>query len=806
MLGLLDLFVARQDDRAAKCWVAKALVEAFPDPRSETDFTHARAALVPIHAELEAMAAATVGKELPMHGRITKEPLLACCVTVARTKFVWTADIESRKALFKALIEIVASNPNQAKERPISDVATALRIEMEDLESDPAARGPVEAFECALDLIPWMKEQRERYQAYVIASWGKIAPILQDALLDPIGVPDGSSIDGGWEDGMEFPLGEGRTDSDLQPSGYFKVPEPVEDVERRRSPKLHERIVQSGLSTATPLVNFSDASATWLFDVEIEQEIKRLSKRFLDARGSDNALEADRALLRLLSLATATPVELLRDIEWGTGVSATRYPGVLEPNGRWLRRPELHPGDPKGQVKGELAIPIPPVLAEYLTTSRNVELGAMVFPLLRGETERKRLERLHVSDTALWRALFSRLAQREPLGISLAQLVSGNTAGIDTAPLFYDQTNIHAVAWEVANITFPWFGAKSTKMGKAPISGNVGSRRVPSKSSMRAFMKSLREDFVRAEGDELLQLRHRIRYVVHGLALCTGHRPNDGFTRLHRWSFSTQDPLGILADKEVAADWLVRPIVTPERWREEFAEMLKELARLRAQFPGTSFSESARKALDGTGPVFLDVHSTDDVSAFGRDAYLEGLPSDLRDLANFARQSLNSALTAMRIKEALRVGQMGWHGTREGAWADGSPWSVLSAARSLLKPLHEVLKDLGWSRLRSSSGKEEEIALQPLDWIAAYHSHEKRFRLAIQKGKADMEICHEEVRTLLIPRLRSYLANTCIGLTVDQNRAFVHKPLIRLNRGHPNNITQHRLRQRSSRCRFVTSN
>lgn len=766
MSVFLDLFVERPEDEVAKNWVAKALLLAFPEPASEGELTHARAALAPLREEFGNRTQKVQGTTLPIHGRMESEPLLALSVVAARSGFVRNKDVEGRKQQFRALIEVVAANPRFVKSPAVRDFARALRQEIEELERNPSARGPIPLFGSIWDLIPWVGAQESRYEGYVLVRWKReIAPALRIALLNPAPPPGAA-----WEDesadeltaDIPQPHDEESVEPALRPESHWLLSVPLGAVETKRSPELHDRVAAASLSTYAPLSKFTEPSTTWLSDDEMTVEMTRLLKDADAARAANDPLLESRLLLRALAGATSTAASRIRLLLWEgplTPDAERTYPGGLVMDGMWLNRPELNPSRRDAPALGVVPIPIPRALAERLATlCVSHKPGEPVFPALKDDS-------IRVGDldsdnrptlTALQRALGSRLMRQEPYGPSVAQYVAGDDWGIDTAPLHYDRISAADIAAKISAITFPWFGEKPGTYGSQP-TNLIGSRRIPEPNPIKEFLASIRDAHSAVRGDLAAELRQRMRNTVHGLAVLAGHRPNDQLARLRIWSFGLEDAVAILSDKVAGADWQHRPVALATRWQEEFRALLADLHRAKSLFAGQALGEAAAKALDGSGPVFLDIRSIDDVGPFELEAYQEGLPAQLVASNNFARHYLNDRLAGL-LPECLRVAQMGWHGTRGGAWEDGSPWSVLSAAGVIANALHKVLKEVGWRPLGATAASMPMPRSWLLDWVAAEKEHAKRFRDAISRAKQAMAARHDEVAIRLLPKLAIYLA------------------------------------------------
>jgi hypothetical protein len=536
-----------------------------------------------------------------------------------------------------------------------------------------------------------------------------------------------------------------------------------------------EEIASSTLSTAGSLSSYTLASTTVLTDGEMSAEIGLLMEEADSAFQDDQPARESRALSRAIIAATGTAPRHVAALKWQSqgGLSDPMvYPGLLSSDASVLLRPELQ-GDPKVPSAGWIHIPIPHALAQRLLRLKRLGSdSSRVFPeLARPASTVAESQGNRPTDIALQHTTLSRLMRLEPLGISLAQWVAGDDLGIDRVPLFYDRTTNDRLALHVAQVTFPWFGLPRPKRTPSGIpSTPIGSKRVPDLAAIVALTASLRRPIDGEAPEELPQrLARRMRNAVHGLAIMVGHRPNDTFERLRIWSFGLDDRIGVVADKVAALDWMVRPVALAEIWIREFRALIVELQEAASAYKGTKLGNAAAAALDGSGPVFLAIDSATEVRVFGRDDYLAGIPPALAELGNFARQYLNSRLVHL-VVEPLRVAQMGWHGTREGAWADGSPWSVLSAARELSRPLEQILKDTGWRPLGTAASSSVDAPPCPFDWADAERQHAAAFREQLSQARRRMAERHEVVAKGLMPVLQRALADAIPELRLEEGQ------------------------------------
>lgn len=776
--NFLDLFVVHADDNPAKNCVASALLLAFPDPWEEQQYTHARARMAPILDELKSRSASARGKTLDMHGRVTDEQLLALMVAVDRTRFAQARGHETRRALLKSMVEVLAYDPRQAGEYSFRAVARALRLEMEELHINPAAAGLSPASQDPWEIAAWFGDENERYGDAATTAWrNKVALTLREALANPAALPRSAWDEDELHEGeivIQAMPGRHGPDEDPHPAFYWSLPPPRNKLEAERAPGAEERIV-AARSTYTRLSAFTTGSTTWLFDSEIKCEIGRLLVLADTAEGRSDRPGTENALARLLTLATGTSASAMVELRWAAddtgGSSGLRYSGALSLDARWLLRPELDPADLNRAAPGVIRLPLPRDIRDRLM-KLGPEPGKPVFVNLdwRNRSERRSSNQSTLASLAM--ALPGRLMRREPWGISLAQFEAGNLRGIDPAPLFYDRIGVADAAMEVAKVTFPWFNEKPADVGVLPSNTGLGSRRVPALPAVRQVMQAVRKDHAMAQGDFPLQLRHRMRNAVHGFAIQSGLRINSRIQEISRGRFGLEDPLAMVCDKVVAPDWMLRPVAVSRRWKEELRRLLMDLAWASQQYKGRPLGKAAAAALDGSGPLFLDVLGADDVRPFGVRAYQQELPAELDGLDNFARQLLNNRLTR-RLPEVLRVAQLGWHGTREGAWADGSPWSVLSAARAISPRLDDVLAEVGWRPLPVVA--EQPVPEMPTAcWTQAFKDHQHTNREVLARAKRNFEERNSRIAEAQLAMLRGYLLHALPELALNDEGALVH--------------------------------
>jgi hypothetical protein len=786
MPDFLDHWVARPDDQAGKNWVAKALVDAFPEPWISNEFTHARAALAPIHDQLLLRADRCKGQVLDPQGWKREQPLLALAATVANKGFVRTGGRDGRTLLFRVIVELIAYNPGHAGLRGLKEYAHALRIELEALDKNPHARPPNPDFATALDVIPWFGQQLKRYPDLATTAWRReLSALLRQALLDPAPPPGITSDDDEDVGGDVVAMAPSWTDTELEddeggsgvPPSYWLVSEDDFGPRAGWDEGVRSEVLGASLSTYIPLGRFTEASPTYLTDEKASAEAGLLMAEAEGARIAEDRDTQRQVVAKALSLATATPIKHLALLRWGDlGPETPRqFPGRLSLCARWLFRPELAPKESKIVRDRWVHVPIPASLGlELLALGSPPRSGDLVFPVgktpLEGSDRNRNSAR--ATPTQLTRAAVCRLVTNKRWGPSAAQYVAGDDLGIDVAPLHYDRIDAGDLAVGVSAITSPWFGEPPGSIGGQLPRHLVGSRRIPGVSAIRDALQSFRNEWDASPKTLACRIRHRTRNLVHGLCLITGHRPNDNFGELTRRDIGDDDQLAILSDKPAGPDWAHRPVALEKRWVEEYRALLGDLASALDQHAATELGKASNAALEGSGPIFLAVQSLEDVRPFGLPDYQAGLPLELQDPSNFARQFLNDELSKS-LPEVLRVAQLGWHGTRAGAFSDGSPWSVMTACARISPILDRVLKSVGWRPLERA-GRSEPPLLPPISWRALEQENEARFKRRLSQCKESAATRRAEAVVAMRGRLAALLESgdpgVSIGLRLDGER------------------------------------
>lgn len=783
MPDFLDHWVKRPNDQIGKNWVAKALILAFPDPSISSEFTHARAALAPIYHSLLLRERQCARQVLDPQGWKREQPFLALAATVANDGFIHAAGSDGRRMLFQALVEIIAHHPGSTGHRGLSEFAHALRIELEDLAKNPTSRPPNPDFQTVWEAIPWFGQQLERYSDAATTAWRRqVSGLLRQALLDPAPPPGISSEEDKDIGGNVVVIAPSGTDSELEddkvqpgiPPSYWLLPEnefgPLAGVDE----DIRTEVLGASISTYIPSGRFTEASPTYLTDEQATAEAGQLMAGAIRAREGQDPESQRQLLAKALSLATSTPVRYLEMLHWGRPSQEVvrGFPGLLAPSGRWLYRPEFELKEGRLERDQWVQIPIPEILARELQALRTQLTDAgLVFPTgkspLGGGDRIRDTER--ATSTQLQRALVCRLVSNKRWGPSAAQYVAGDDLGIDRAPLHYDRISAADLAIWVSAITAPWFGEAPGRLEGSLPTHFVGSRRIPEVAAIRKVLVQIREEWDASPKTLACRIRHRTRNLVHGLCLTTGHRPNDKITEITRRDIGEDDLVAIILDKAVGPDWPHRPVALEPRWVDEYRALLSDLTRAVDVHAQTALGKQSRLALEGQGPIFLAVKSLDDVRPFGLQDYLEGLPPELTKQANFARQFLNNELST-QLPEFLRVAQMGWHGTRAGAFVDGSPWSVRTACATISPKLASVLKAVGWRPLEKTEPGAT-LPMPPFSWAQVETQHECQFKERVSECKVAASERRARVVDVLRPKMKAMLepigSRPSLGLVLE---------------------------------------
>lgn len=792
--SFLDRFCS-PDDSPARAVVSHALAVIFADIESEREFTHARRALLSIWEDVRLRSLGASDAVLDIQARSRdgdsdissantqdrdREDLLYTAERISRTQLVPEAEgFEARRYIARLWVEILAMYPDGGIPPGVRELGMAFRQILKELHQGKTRRGALDPPGSLLELkgvLDREPQNSNRFPGYFWTAWrAHLSDYAYQAIVDP--VPLGESLDEDPDSDAGIAIPEEPDVGSSMPAGrpFGWLPGTTEEPEPLRNhPGAREVVVKSALSTITPLHALSAASTTVLGDDAMSAEVGRLLRLASTAIQNDEVDLAEKLVARCMLPATATLATQIGQLKWGDAEDAVVQPGCLSLDAEWLFRPELRPDNPEdGPIErgGSVVwLPIPVALRNLLNQLNPAPmLGEPVFPTLGKGT-------LDLSDdapsaTALRRSLLNRLGESEPLGLTAAQWAAGDSLGISLAPLHYDRLGADPFAQMVERIVFPWFGERPGRARmRRPGNHILGSRVSPRLSDVIAMLTAVRAGGIETQDELIARVHRRTNNLVHGLTILSGHRPTEGFSLLTMNHFALTDPVAVIEDKVAGPDWQVRPIVLPRVWQQELIVLIGELLQVEARFSGTALAKAAAAALDGTGPLFIVATAEDKVRPYSLHDYLEALPSELRLTPNFARHMLNAYLMG-RVPEAIRVAQLGWHGTREGAWADGSPWSAIDIAAILESPLTGHLKNMGWrplpGRFQSSDAPEVRV-----DWVGAERAHRRSFNRHVAKLKRATAARHAEIAKPMREVIREYLQRKIPGLTLSSSGGF----------------------------------
>lgn len=732
-----------------------AAIEAVAPPwRTEPEFPHLPQAARQIRDAIrEHPGEHCDGGLLDMGGQVTDAPMLATASLIAASN-LWrpSYNYEAKRYLAGALLELAAferSEPDSA----LKELARLVRVQLNGKQGSMAR---LEGGGSACSFIAWLDAQPASSQYFTARFWKYWHGELSGRIKAALAAPRTDVSAGSAESPYEVAGGE-TTGGQWRPTGFLC---PIDEEREELTPGAASAMAMSERATRVPLAAWTEGSIHYWGDETLGEYVQDCLVKARSAIDSGRRGDAEEHVARLLMLASATPARAIPAIRWQSQGDSTGYPGCLTLDAKWLKRAELLPPETK-RAPGTVWIPIPRSLRQLLL---DISAPAAGQPLLRWSPRRlsARDDELLLHATALQRALPSRLALDNDLGLTAAQWVSADTLGISTVPLHYDESNAATLARKIHAVSGRWFGGGTSLAPSAVPDGKLGAPFGVSLPTVRAFHSTLRTRIWDAQS-VAERISARSAYIAHGLAASAGHRPSQAFAGLRLPQLGPD--IAILSDKVVAPDWRCRPVaMAPSLWNE--VKALVGLLREAATDLSGALGQAASAALAGSGPLLLVAKDTQ-VRPFEVADFVADMPDALAEVPNFARQLLNRSLIS-RIPEALRVGQMGWHGTREGVWAEGSPMSALDAARRLQKAIEKHLKDVGWE---SSTGKvgDEVLGSDVLvgSWTATREAEEKAFRAHVARLQKAAAERHAGIAKAMRPRLAEWLAIFKPTLSLD---------------------------------------
>lgn len=753
--------------------VAHALQILVPFPEQEYEFQVAAQAIQNEEIEIEEQSSKAQLGHIDTRGLLSSDSnaVAMMLVAVSETKLhPHLAGIKARRYLAVLVLEIVLRTPDMVTDTSVVNLARVVRLELTELEKDDASRPAIPDPESLLDLINWIDsrpQKSERFPQYFWNSWRKyLSPAALEILETPI-----LSNDESPEEDNDFQIrpvlsdshATSENDTSVQVRGLIPA-EASTPLEENRSVGLQRIICEALLSTQTPINKLTSNSTSVYTDSEVKVKVIKLLES-VDRCILENDIESANALMgKLLMVSTGTSQNHLPFMQWMNIEDNPPIASGISLNAEWLLRREYIPvgaARPSDASEKRIVwIPIPVAIQKRLLKLHpKPKAGTVVLSALRSSTAK--ITGLPIADdTSLRRTFISKIARLEPLGFTGAQWATGENLGIDDAPLFYDRYPADRFSTLVEKAIFPWFGESPGRPRQNRPLHQLGSRITTNSQLLSSYNSRIHRNVPTSDELEsvVTRLKLRVENVVHGLIAVTGHRPNNAIRKLTILQFDLVDKIAILSDKAVDPGWQHRPVALPGKICSELASMIHELNLIAKLSPGTELGMAAKNALQGKSSLFLKIRSKDEVYPFGIEDYFESMPDELTTNPNFARHALNQMLIG-RVPEALRVGQMGWHGDREGAWADISPWSVRTASKLLEEHLALHLKNIGWRPIKCVTAALETNQPVSLCWISREEAHRKKFGSKLNQLRASAAVNQREVAHEMLPNIQKLVSS-----------------------------------------------
>lgn len=510
----------------------------------------------------------------------------------------------------------------------------------------------------------------------------------------------------------------------------------------KRSPGTQRVISEAQIATITKIRSLSTNSTSVLTDAEMKSEIKNTYERIIKFNNSRSRLKAETEISRLLIAASGISESQIPNLKWMSIGQPAPSPAGISLDGRWLIHPRYKLQDQDGSNNQQNAqtveygawICLPEVLSQMLLEQgKGRQSGSNVFQNIHINGGVIRCPS-KIPSTYLRRTFISRIARLEPLGISGAQWATNDSLGISEAPLHYDVIEAKYLARQIQRITFPWFGDKKIKLSYTP-EHLLGTLSLTKGNNIKnAYLNKINLNYTGNRRQDLISIINaRANNIVVGLIATTGHRPNNNIAKLTLHQFDLVEGICMLSDKAVGSNWLHRPAALALPIAKEIESLVANLNELLSILTPSSLYEKVRQAITGQGPLFLVIGQKDDARPYDKSDYLNSINMTVAGKENFARHYLNQYLIP-KLPEALRVGQMGWHGQREGCWSEISPWSVKSACAQIQPVLNDLLKKIGWKPFEKAIGStSKSFSLNSIDWLEIEQSHQREYRAAIYR-------------------------------------------------------------------------
>lgn len=550
--------------------VARGLLILIPDPEAEREFTSIAAGIKYHLQEIDKLAKDAkpniiLGKGLL--DKSNKTALAAMLIEVSRSNL--NRDIageRARRYLAALAVEIVSRNPFCLKDEAIAVLGRMVRHEISSGTKHSAIPNP----KSLLGLIGWMNGLRQDTTKFTAEFWRYWRNSIQDYAWKIVNTKGNEELDLDQHDLDQVEITSilpEPDENDYTPK-LIVIPEPETELEKDRTAGIHKVVSEALQSTYTPLHTLSESSTTILTDEEVKKYVENTLVDIDKSWTAIDKTEGHAMLGRLVILATGTSANKISDLVW-IDIKKERPVKAegITIDYEWFIRREYVPDnsfafDITDQSRS-VWIPIPIKLQKWLrAVNSNPKHLQIIFDALRGSLPVVRQST--VSDTALRRTFFSRIARLEPLGITGAQWACGDNFGLDISPIYYDRYPADSLARLIENVTFPWFldNNKINKSKKTIPKHYLGSRVPNDKKSYSDILSQAKNNTQTNNNinEKIAYINKLTHNIVHGIVIATGHRPNNNFNKLTLKSFDLVQGVGMISDKAVDPSWQHRPV------------------------------------------------------------------------------------------------------------------------------------------------------------------------------------------------------------------------------------------------------
>lgn len=757
--------------------VANGLLTLVPDPEVEFEFSAIAASINYHYQSIKKLASKAIPNLILNKGLLEKSnktALAAMLIQVSVSKLNrGIAGEKARRYLALLAVEIVTRNPSLLTDESIAVLGRLVRHEISSGTKHSAIPDP----RSLIGLIGWLNnlpQNTTKFTAEFWRYWRRKNEVEAWKIVNgkSYAFQDSESENDSAHDPIYFTVPESGI-SEFTPT-IIEIPEPEVEVEKNRTRGIQKVVIEALQSTYTPIHALTESSTTNLTDEEVQDYVGSTLIEIEEIWKKNDHLSFQSLLGRLVILVTGSSADKVLSLQWiDLNKERPKLAEGISLDCEWFIRREYVPDNAfrfeQNQHNRTVWIPIPQLLQKWLKALKsNPKHLQTVFDYLRDSLPA--VGQTTVTITTLRRTFFSRIARLEPLGITGAQWACGDSFGLDISPIYYDRYPADALAKAIEKVTFAWFREKPKKSRKTIPRHDLGSKVPNDKSEYSLLLRQVsRSECGKKEIDEKISFINRMTYnLVHGIVLATGHRPNNNFSKLTLKNFDLVEGIGIIADKAVDPSWLNRPVSIPAQLCSEINLLVSELRNIAELTVGTKLSQWATEAIWGTGPLFIKIHSEDEVEVFSKNDYLENLPTELLECDNFARHWLNQYLIG-NVSEMLRVGQLGWHGTRAGAWSDLSPMSVREGCRKLRPIINQYLKRIGWRSVNANSKEEMDYPIN-IDWIESELIHEREYRTTLNQLYRSYAHKNSLLAKAILPELELLIEQKWPGkFSIDDN-------------------------------------